>query len=79
MRIDRSFLLRYGGAVVVVLLAMLLRWELTPWLGSRSPVSLFVLAVLVSAQYGGLGPRPGTAVATGSRGPRNERGDPGTS
>jgi K+-sensing histidine kinase KdpD len=56
MRRERSSLLRYGGALVVVLLALLLRWQLTPWLGSRSPVSLFVLAILISAQYGGLGP-----------------------
>jgi signal transduction histidine kinase len=53
---------RYAFAVVAVLLVLLLRWSLQPFLGYQAPMLAFVLAALLAAWYGGLGPG---LVATG--------------
>ena len=49
-------LTRYGGAVALVLLALALRWAIFGHLDHRLPFSFFLVAVMVSAWYGGLGP-----------------------
>jgi signal transduction histidine kinase len=51
-----SRLARYGMAVVVVAVAVLLRLALTSVVPLRSPFLLLFAAVMVSAAYGGLGP-----------------------
>jgi PAS domain S-box-containing protein len=51
----RSILLRYGLAVLAVTLALLLTLWLWPLL-ERSMFAVFLMAVLASAVYGGLGP-----------------------
>lgn len=48
--------LRYGAAVVVVLVAAATRWALQPLLGAAPPYITFYLAVVVAAASGGLGP-----------------------
>lgn len=53
---DRPNPFRYGVALGVTLLALLLRLALNPVLESTSPFLLFALAVMVSAWYGGWGP-----------------------
>lgn len=52
----REILLRYGGAVLAILLATGLRWFLNPILGDRFPLGTYFIAVVVVAWYGGLGP-----------------------
>src|SRR5580698_7456508 len=52
----RSRLFRYSLPVVAVLLATFLRLALDPLLASKGPFAFFLLAVLVAARYGGLGP-----------------------
>src|SRR5689334_12176146 len=46
---------RYGLAVALTIVALLLSLSLSPWV-QESPFSLFLAAVAVSAWYGGLGP-----------------------
>ena len=54
----RSWLLRYGVAVLTVILIVLFRMALTPLMGERSmPFTLFFPAVWFAAWFGGL--RPG--------------------
>jgi signal transduction histidine kinase/ActR/RegA family two-component response regulator len=53
---ERSPLARWSICLLAVLAAAAIRWALGPWLGDRAPYLLFTLAVLVSAQAGGLGP-----------------------
>lgn len=52
----RSPLKRYGFAIVVSLLALLLRFLLLPVLGYEAPLLPLILPVVLSAWYGGLGP-----------------------
>ena len=52
----KSFLARYGFAVLSVGLILAVRWELNPVLGPRAPLLAFVVAVLLASWYGGLGP-----------------------
>src|SRR5690349_15795438 len=52
----RSALHRYAVALLLPLLALLLRLGLTRWLGGEVPFLLFYLSVALSAWYGGLGP-----------------------
>ncbi len=53
--IHSSQLLRYGSAVLIVALALVLMLLLDPWLSmSKTPFLLFFSAVIVSAWYGGL-------------------------
>lgn len=52
----RGWLLRYGGAVLAVVLATGLRALLDPILEDRAPLPAFYLAVLLAAWYGGIGP-----------------------
>jgi PAS domain S-box-containing protein len=52
----RSFLLRYGCAVAGIVLATGIRLLLDPVLGDRSPTSILLLAVLLTAWYGGSRP-----------------------
>ena len=47
---------RYGVAVVLVLLALALRWVIFGHLDHRLPFAFFLVAVMVAAWYGGLGP-----------------------
>ena len=47
---------RYGVAVVLVLIALALRWAIFGHLDTRLPFSFFLVAVMVAAWYGGLGP-----------------------
>lgn len=68
--LSRSFMLRYGCAVVSIALATWVRVLLAPALGGRSPFSTLLFAVLLTAWYGGFRPalvaaiqgRRGTAV-----------------
>ena len=53
---SRSFILRYGCAVVSIALATWIRLLLDPVLGDRSPYATLLFAVLLTAWYGGLGP-----------------------
>ena len=52
----RSLLLRYGIALLVVALALLLKLLLEPVILQETPFLLVFAAVIVSAWYGGLGP-----------------------
>ena len=52
----RSFLLRYGCAAVSIALATGVRMLLDPVLGGQIPFATVLLAVLVTAWYGGLRP-----------------------
>lgn len=56
LRVRRSWLLRYGVAVVAVTLALLLKLLLAPLLETESPFLLFFAAVMISTWYGGRGP-----------------------
>lgn len=58
----RSLHLRYGIAVLTTLLTVLLRFALNPVLNGNAPLLAFIMPVLLSAWYGGLGPG---LVATG--------------
>jgi K+-sensing histidine kinase KdpD len=51
-----SWGLRYAAAIAVVLVTIGLRAALAPLLGTQAPLLPFVLAVLVCAWIGGLGP-----------------------
>src|SRR5689334_20432941 len=52
----RSPLGRYGGAALAILVATAARLALHPALGNRQPFFTVVLAVILMAWYGGLGP-----------------------
>lgn len=52
----RARLERYGVAVALVLLAFALRWVIFGHLDTRLPFAFFLVAVMVAAWYGGLGP-----------------------
>ena len=47
---------RYGLAVVAVVLAAGAKWLLDPALEAESPFLLFIVAIVVGAWFGGLGP-----------------------
>ena len=47
---------RYGLAIVSVAVVALLRWLLQPALADAAPFILFVLPIVVSGWYGGIGP-----------------------
>ncbi len=53
---QRSRLLRYGAAVIAIILATLARELLSPVLGSAAPFSAYFVAIMFTAWYGGLGP-----------------------
>lgn len=53
---SRTLLVRYGGAVAVTALAVLLRMLLNPLLGDHFPLVTLFAAVLFIAWYGGRGP-----------------------
>ncbi|MGA7935905.1 MAG: PAS domain S-box protein, partial [Kovacikia sp.] len=54
---EHSWLVRYGVAVVAVLLALMLMLLLNHWVAMKeSPFLIFFAAVMASAWYGGLGP-----------------------
>ncbi len=52
----RLLLLRYAVAVLASLVALLLRFLLEPMLGGEAPLLVFIIPVMFSAWYGGLGP-----------------------
>jgi signal transduction histidine kinase/ActR/RegA family two-component response regulator len=52
----RSSLARYGLALFIVAVALLLRWSLWPVLGAEVPFLFLWPAVMIAAWYGGLGP-----------------------
>jgi signal transduction histidine kinase/ActR/RegA family two-component response regulator len=52
----RSPLARYGLALLLVAVALLLRWLLWPLLGPEVPFLFLWPAVMIAAWYGGLGP-----------------------
>src|ERR1700761_5756540 len=54
--LPRSLLLRYGCAVVSVTFAIALRLALDPLLGNAVPFPPLLLAVLLTAWFGGLRP-----------------------
>ena len=53
---QRSWQWRYGAACCIVLTAFLLRLSLFGGLDNRLPFGFFLLAVMIVAWYGGLGP-----------------------
>jgi len=53
---DQSRLIRYGIAIGVTVLSLLVRWALWPVLGSQTPHMTFFPAVMISAYFGGFGP-----------------------
>src|ERR1700728_163630 len=53
---SRSFMLRYGCAVVSIGLATWVRVLLNPAIGDRSPFSILLFAVLLTAWHGGVRP-----------------------
>src|SRR5580704_176064 len=53
---DQSRLIRYGIAIGVTGLSLLVRWALWPILGSQTPHMTFFPAVMISAYFGGFGP-----------------------
>jgi PAS domain S-box-containing protein len=53
---ERPALLRYGGAVLVVVASVLVRLPLQPLLGDGVPFLFFFPAIAAAAWYGGLGP-----------------------
>ena len=54
--LERPALLRYGGAVLAVVVSVLVRLPLQPLLGGGVPFLFFFPAIAVAAWYGGLGP-----------------------
>lgn len=52
----RLLLSRYGVAVLATLLALLLRLLLEPILKENAPLLVFIMPVMLSAWYGGMGP-----------------------
>ncbi|MFW6076898.1 MAG: sensor histidine kinase [Hyphomicrobiales bacterium] len=52
----RQVTVRYGAALVLVVLAFILHIALTPLLGQQAPYLFYVAAVFVSGILGGLGP-----------------------
>ncbi|HTE20622.1 MAG TPA: DUF4118 domain-containing protein, partial [Armatimonadota bacterium] len=54
--LQRSFFLRYGAAIVISVLAVVLRLSLLGPLGGRNPFLFFYPAIMVSSWYGGFGP-----------------------
>lgn len=52
----RHPLLRYGMGVLTVAVILLLKLLIDPFIREESPFLLFLIAVMVSAWYGGLGP-----------------------
>src|ERR1700675_139933 len=46
----------YWAAIAAVLLLLMLRWGLHPWLQDRASFIIFIPAVLLAAGLGGLGP-----------------------
>ena len=46
----------YWTALAAVLLLLMLRWGLHPWLQDRASFIIFIPAVLLAAGLGGLGP-----------------------
>src|SRR6476660_8488142 len=53
---NRRIGIRYGLAIVSVALVALLRWSLQPALADAAPLILFVLPIVASGWYGGIGP-----------------------
>jgi PAS domain S-box-containing protein len=53
---NRRIGIRYGLAVVSVAVVALLRWALQPALADAAPLILFVLPIVLSGWYGGIGP-----------------------
>jgi PAS domain S-box-containing protein len=53
---ERTRLFRYGVAVAITALSLLVRWPLWPVLGNQAPHMTFFPAVMISAYYGGFGP-----------------------
>ena len=56
MNLSPTILTRYGAAVLLVLIALGLRWAIFSHLDNRLPFAFFLVAVMVAAWYGGLGP-----------------------
>ncbi|MBD3883674.1 PAS domain S-box protein [Phormidium tenue FACHB-886] len=52
----QTLLSRYSVAVLASLLALLVRFLLVPVLGDEAPLLVFIMPVMFSAWYGGLGP-----------------------
>jgi PAS domain S-box-containing protein len=53
---NRSAALRYGGAVVALLAALLVRLALAPWIGAAVPFITFFPAIIAASAFGGFGP-----------------------
>jgi PAS domain S-box-containing protein len=53
---ERPAALRYGTAILLVMLAVLVRWPFQPLLGSTTPFLFFFPAIMTAAWLGGLGP-----------------------
>ena len=59
-----SRLLRYGFAFVAVALATALRLLLDPLFGEQVPYTIYFLAIMLTAWYGGLGPSLASVAAS---------------
>ena len=62
---DRSMLFRYGGALLSVLAATVLRLSVDPWVGFRFPLIAYFAALSVVAWFGGFGPTLAAIVLSG--------------
>ena len=44
---------RYGGAIAIASLAVVLRWALIPWLGADTPFATVIAATAIAVWMGG--------------------------
>ncbi len=62
----KSLPARYGGAVALTFVSILVRLALSPLLQTRAPYACTIVAVLISARYLGIGPSILTALSGGA-------------
>ncbi|MEO8680580.1 MAG: PAS domain S-box protein [Vicinamibacterales bacterium] len=60
---SHSTLTNYAAAAAAVLLAVLARWLVTPWIGAAFPLATIFPAIVFSVWFGGSGPAIFTSVA----------------
>jgi K+-sensing histidine kinase KdpD len=65
IKLDRQSAKEYGLAVIITLLALLVRFFLDPFLGDHVPYATFFVATAVTTFYAGLGPSLTTVLLGG--------------